>query len=97
MKTIGRRIPASVSRSDYPALCDYCGTPWYRSQLRKDGAGKLACPFEGDGLDEVTLGQIEAKRSIRQPRDVRAREGTFPKEDPFREDTVHLTEIDPGV
>lgn len=95
MPTIGRHRPQSSPRGDYPCLCDYCGVPHYRSELVKDGAGRLKCPDEGDGLDEVTLQGIEAAAAVNygqsQPRE---REGTFAKEDPFGP-TVHVTSIDP--
>lgn len=42
-------------------MCDYCGSIWYRSQLYKDGAGMLVCPDEGEGLDAVTLNELNAQ------------------------------------
>lgn len=49
MRTIGRRRPRNVPAGDYPCLCDYCGTKWYRSRLTKQGSGFLACRLcEGD-------------------------------------------------
>lgn len=59
MRTIGRRI-APGHRQDFHAHCDICGVLWYRSQLRLDGAGRLVCPDEGPGLDEVTLAEMDA-------------------------------------
>jgi hypothetical protein len=95
MPTIGRHRPQSSPRGDYPSRCDYCGAAWWRSSLRKDGAGKLKCPDEGDGLDAVTLNAYEAAAATSygqtQPE---VRDGAFNKEDPFGE-TVHLTTIDP--
>lgn len=79
MKTIGNRIPTTVSRNDYPCRCDYCGVPWYRSQLRVDGAGKLYCPQEGDGLDAVTLNEIDAAERMEEIPELEPRDGTFAK------------------
>lgn len=41
--------------------CDYCSLLWYRSQLRRDPAGFLACP-DGcqDGRDTVTCDRQNA-------------------------------------
>lgn len=61
MPTIGRKWPKRSSPpGDYSAMCDYCGVMWRRSQLRKDRAGLLACPDEGDGADVVTLSEANA-------------------------------------
>lgn len=35
--------------------CDYCGMTWYRSDLRRDPTGFLACPDDQQGRDVVTL------------------------------------------
>ena len=59
--TIGRKWPLSAPRADYPCYCDYCGAKWRRSQLRRDGAGLLVCPDEGDGADTVTLDRMNAE------------------------------------
>ena len=55
MRTIPRHWPASAPRGDYRETCDICGALWRRSQLRRDGEGRLVCPDEGDGLDARTL------------------------------------------
>lgn len=62
-KTIGRHKPRSLPKGDYECLCDYCGTVFYRSKLRRDGSGKLFCPDEGEGKDAVTLSQESAQEN----------------------------------
>ena len=47
-------------------MCDYCGVLWRRSQLRRDGAGHLVCPDEGDGRDSVTLDKLNASHAQAQ-------------------------------
>lgn len=60
MRTIGKHWPSDAPRGDYQEMCDYCGVMWRRSQLRKDGAGRLVCPDEGSGLDATTLNKLNA-------------------------------------
>lgn len=79
MRTIGNHVPRSFKSGDYPCLCDYCGVPWYRSELRKDGAGKLYCPQEGEGLDAQTLLEIEASEQLQEERQLEPRDGSFAK------------------
>lgn len=59
-KTIGTKLPPGFRAGDYPCYCDYCGVPWYRSQMRIDRGGKLYCPDEGNGLDAVALTERDA-------------------------------------
>ncbi len=47
--------------------CDYCGVLWPRSRLRRDGAGLLSCPDEGDGRDSVTLSRLNAAGAASMP------------------------------
>lgn len=42
MRTIGHRYQGQ--RFNYTELCDYCGTPWHRSDLRRNSEQKLYCP-----------------------------------------------------
>lgn len=61
MRSIGRfwtRKPG-----DHVETCDYCGMPWFRSQLRVDGAGLFVCPQEGRGRDAVTLTELNEART----------------------------------
>lgn len=60
LKTIRRHWPTTTVRGDYQGLCDYCGVQWRRSQLIRDASGKLACPDDQAGLDEVTLTEANA-------------------------------------
>jgi hypothetical protein len=50
-------------KGDYAEKCAYCGAKWFRSELKRDGSGKLYCPDEGDGLDTVTLGKIQQQNA----------------------------------
>jgi hypothetical protein len=66
MSTIGDHWPSDAPRGDRPAMCDYCGVYWPRSQLRKDAEGKWACPDEGDGLTMTEL-DMENLARMRRP------------------------------
>lgn len=65
-RTIGTRLGRKIP-GDYVAQCAYCGANWRRSKLRRDGSGQLVCPDEGDGLDRVTLDEINASFRPRPP------------------------------
>ncbi len=65
MRTISHHRPRNSPRGDTTAICDYCGVQWYRSALRKDRAGNLACPDDVDGLDRVTLSEGNAAAAAR--------------------------------
>jgi hypothetical protein len=56
-QTIGRKRSHRSPPGDTKRLCDYCGIAWYRSQLRRDAAGLLACPDDQRGRDVVTLSE----------------------------------------
>ena len=60
MRTIGRKWPSSAPKGDFQCMCDYCGVQWRRSQLRRNRAGLLVCPDEGNGRDAVTLSEQNA-------------------------------------
>ena len=68
MRSIPTRLPMNTAIRETRSLCSYCGASWLSGDLRRDGAGLLACPLEGDGLDVVTLGKAnaEAARAHRQ-------------------------------
>lgn len=68
MRTIGKHRPQGSPEGDYEAKCDYCGVHWYRSDLRRDGAGNLVCPDHDHGEDVVTLDRMVAEdgRNYRQ-------------------------------
>jgi len=60
MRTIGHRWPSSAPQGDRSVFCDYCGVKWRRSQCTRDRAGRLACPDDREGKDEVTLSEENA-------------------------------------
>lgn len=41
-------------------MCSYCGVAYYRSELRRDASGNLACPEDQRGRDSVTLNEGNA-------------------------------------
>jgi hypothetical protein len=41
-------------------FCDYCGVKWRRSQCTRDASGRLACPDDRKGKDELTLSEENA-------------------------------------
>lgn len=61
MRTVSRHRDPSSPHGDVLRLCSYCGVLYYRSQLRRDAAGLLACPDELPGLDSVTLSEGNAE------------------------------------
>ncbi len=63
-RSIPKRIPKDLEFETYTAKCDYCGTPFYRHELQRDGAGLLYCVDEGDGLDKVTLNELNAQGAM---------------------------------
>lgn len=44
MLTIGKRYSGPLY--NWTDFCDYCGTPWHRSDLKLDRDGFLRCPLE---------------------------------------------------
>jgi hypothetical protein len=48
-------------------MCDYCGVYWYRSKMRLDAAGYLACPDDQKGLDVVSLARGNAASAASMP------------------------------
>lgn len=53
MRTIGRQVPADKPHGDFVSRCDYCGAPFYRSQLRRDETGFLVCEYDDTGPDKM--------------------------------------------
>jgi len=45
-------------------MCDYCGTAYYRSQLRRDRSGLLACEDDFGG-DVVSISEANAAMAQR--------------------------------
>lgn len=75
--TIGRKWPTNKPNGDYCVYCDYCGVKWRRSQCTRDRAGRLACPDDRAGRDEVTLSELNASGAARQRRTTRTEAGGF--------------------
>lgn len=50
-------------RGERRVACDYCGCVYYRSSLRRDASGFLACPDE-TGRDAVTLDRANAAATL---------------------------------
>lgn len=69
MRTIGYRRSHRSPPGDVIRLCSYCGVAYYRSQLRRDASGSLACHDDQHGRDSVTLneGNAAALASRRLP------------------------------
>jgi hypothetical protein len=63
-----------------------------RSQLRKDGADKLYCPDEGDGLDATTLNDLDAAAMLEGQTPLEPRDGKFAKL-PLQETPATLASI----
>jgi len=71
MRTMSRRYsPTPGPPGERRDFCAYCGMKWYRSQMRRDASGQLACPDDQPGRDAVTLDRINSQnaRTVRQPR-----------------------------
>lgn len=57
MRTIGKHYSGPLY--NWTDTCDYCGTPWQRSDLTLDADGLLRCPQE-TGMTLTELQQIAA-------------------------------------
>ena len=66
MRTISHHRPTNAPKNDTRSRCDYCGVTFYRSQLRRDRAGMLACERDFGG-DVVTLSEANALDAQRYP------------------------------
>lgn len=80
-RTIGKHLPGDLPRDPYETLCDYCGVPYYRSQLRRDRAGFLACD-EDYGGDVVTLSEANAAAAmeLRGPKETQDDGQKYPRD-----------------
>lgn len=65
--TMPRRYQGPAPAGERRAECAYCGLTWYRSSMIRDPAGRLACPDDQDGRDEVTLARLNAEGGVHQP------------------------------
>lgn len=71
MRTMTRRYsPTPGPPGERRAMCAYCGIFWYRSQMRRDASGQLACPDDQQGRDQVTLNRLNSQgaRTVKYPR-----------------------------
>jgi hypothetical protein len=68
MRTISKHKPSQLPRNDTESQCSYCGCTYYRSQLRRDRAGLLACARDYGG-DIVTLSEANAAAAQHYPAD----------------------------
>ena len=81
--SIGKRWPKGP-KGDYKAECAYCGQRFRRSVLRKDGAGRLACP-DDFGPDEVSLTKANAALGAKANKRIigKARDGAYHPSGPY--------------
>lgn len=71
MRTMSRKYsPLPGPPGERRATCDYCGFKWYRSDMRRDASGLLACPDDMEGRDAVTLNRLNSQgtRDVKRPR-----------------------------
>lgn len=61
MRTIGRHWPKRRLDGDFQAMCGYCGVHWRFFRMRRDRSGRLACPDDMKGRDEITLSEANAR------------------------------------
>lgn len=77
VRTISYRWPTNAPRGDRSVHCDYCSVRWRRSQCVRDRAGRLACPDDRAGRDEVTLSEMNAASAGERRRSETREEGGF--------------------
>lgn len=63
--TIGKHLKGGRRKYDYESVCSYCGSAWLRSDLNVDAAGHYRCPQDSQGLDIVTLSEMNASALMR--------------------------------
>lgn len=59
--TMPRKYPLPAPGGERRVFCDYCGIKWYRSEMKRDASGRLACPDDQSGRDAVTLDRANAR------------------------------------
>ncbi len=57
---MGRTIPTFPEKGDYTGRCDDCGFPYLRRDLTRGSDGKLRCPVDAPGRNELELAQESA-------------------------------------
>jgi len=65
--SIPRRYLGPAPAGERRVECAYCGLTWMRSDCIRDAAGRLACPDDQDGRDEVTLARLNAEGAEHAP------------------------------
>ena len=63
MRTIGKRYSKSRPKGDYPAVDDYTGAVYYRSDMERDMAGNLRKRRARRERDRVELAMLEQAHS----------------------------------
>lgn len=61
MSHIPRQYNFPAPRGEYQTECAYCGITWYRSDLRRDESGLLACPDDQEGRCTAELDRLNAE------------------------------------
>jgi len=56
-----RTIPLIPQKGDYLSKCDDCGIPYLRRDLRRGSDGKLRCPVDAPGRNELELARESAE------------------------------------
>ncbi len=59
-----RTIPLRPRKGDYTSACDDCGLPYLRRDLVRGSDGKLRCPVDAPGRNELELAQESAMNII---------------------------------
>ena len=70
-RTIGKHWPHNRTGGDYADLCAYCCAKFPRSELTRLRNGLLACDWDAQGRDEVTLDLANAAATPYRPYYVR--------------------------
>ena len=93
--TIRRRESIARLRGNPQAGCAYCGTQWRRSELRRDGSGKLSCRDckDYEGRDEVSLARKNAAMASNPQRRYRQTSENHDVGPVIGAETVHITEM----
>jgi hypothetical protein len=79
---MARTIPRTPRKGDYLSRCDDCGLPYLRRDLRRGSDGKLRCPVDAPGRNEMELARISAEDAARaaMTRDTTPADGAYPLE-----------------
>jgi hypothetical protein len=61
---MSRTIPLVPTKGDYLSVCHDCGFPYLRRDLVRGSDGKLRCPVDAPGRNELELAQESAMNII---------------------------------